>query len=176
MPGFSHCSQAVGKVPFSRQAANAILNINVWFLHPPVANILSVSESCEDKQNTTCSSGVVHFNWLTEPVICFPGYPSLSGTGTVIVVVADANDNVPVFDHANYDARVVENQPSGTIVFQPRATDRDAGRNAELRFMEFNDCFLKSCYCNFPFDCDELVRQAFGHSMLLSVNIFVNIH
>jgi hypothetical protein len=69
--------------------------------------------------------------------IFISGYPSLSATATVIVNVADANDNAPVFDHATYDARVLENRPPGTIVLQPWATDLDIGRNAEIRYLYF---------------------------------------
>lgn len=72
-----------------------------------------------------------------------PGYPSLSATATVVVEVADANDNAPVFDHATYDARVVENRPPGTVVFQPWAADKDIGRNAEIRLQSAKN--LTSC-------------------------------
>jgi hypothetical protein len=70
------------------------------------------------------------------------GYPFLSATATVVVDVADANDNAPVFDHATYEARVVENRPPGTLVFQPWASDQDTGRNAEIRLR-----FVKNFIC-----------------------------
>jgi len=62
------------------------------------------------------------------------GFPSLTGTATVTVLVADINDNAPQFHHAGYDARVAENRPAGEVVARPTATDLDTARNADVRF------------------------------------------
>jgi len=50
------------------------------------------------------------------------------------VEVQDINDNDPVFELQSYHATVRENLPSGTHVLTPRATDKDEGLNAKLRF------------------------------------------
>lgn len=62
------------------------------------------------------------------------GSPPLTGTGIVRVEVQDINDNDPVFELQSYHATVRENLPSGTHVLTPRATDKDEGLNAKLRF------------------------------------------
>jgi len=67
-------------------------------------------------------------------VVLRVGFPALTGTATVTVLVVDINDNAPQFRHASYDARVEENRRPGDIIARPSATDRDAGRNADVRF------------------------------------------
>ena len=62
------------------------------------------------------------------------GFSTVTGTATVSVFVIDVNDNAPQFNHANYDARVTENQRAGVVVARPWASDLDAGRNADVRF------------------------------------------
>ncbi|KAI8035371.1 hypothetical protein M5D96_011814 [Drosophila gunungcola] len=62
------------------------------------------------------------------------GSPPLTGTGIVRVEVKDINDNDPVFDLQSYHATVRENLPPGTHVLRPKATDKDEGLNAKLRF------------------------------------------
>jgi hypothetical protein len=47
--------------------------------------------------------------------------------------VGDANDNSPRFGHDHYNGAVMENEPAGSEVMQVTATDRDTGRNAQLR-------------------------------------------
>lgn len=61
------------------------------------------------------------------------GFPALTGTATVTAVVIDSNDNTPRFNHDSYDARVTENRRPGDVVAQVSATDRDTGRNADIR-------------------------------------------
>ncbi|XP_052868798.1 cadherin-related tumor suppressor [Anopheles cruzii] len=60
------------------------------------------------------------------------GSPPLTGTGTVRVIVQDINDHSPEFERQSYAATVAENQPIGTKVLWPRATDKDAGPNARI--------------------------------------------
>ncbi|XP_068141663.1 LOW QUALITY PROTEIN: cadherin-related tumor suppressor [Drosophila tropicalis] len=62
------------------------------------------------------------------------GLPPLTGSGIVRVEVQDINDNGPVFELNSYHASIEENLPVGTVVLQPRASDRDEGLNAKLRF------------------------------------------
>ena len=56
-------------------------------------------------------------------------------TGTLVVnvmVLLDSNDNKPEFERTQYEVHVDENTPVGTIVARVRATDRDAGPNAQV--------------------------------------------
>ncbi|NWR40622.1 PCDGE protein, partial [Tachuris rubrigastra] len=62
------------------------------------------------------------------------GEPARSGTVQVRVNVMDANDNPPVFTKTQYEARVSENLPSGSLVLQVRATDADAGSNGRVSY------------------------------------------
>lgn len=57
--------------------------------------------------------------------------PRLSSTATVIVSIADANDNVPVFQQQQYTASVSEMASPGTLVTTITATDRDSGQFGE---------------------------------------------
>lgn len=62
------------------------------------------------------------------------GSPALRGSLDVTVLVLDVNDNAPVFDRDVYQAIVAENCPLHATVLRVRATDRDAGPNAELTY------------------------------------------
>ena len=53
---------------------------------------------------------------------------------TLQVNVIDVNDNVPVFEKLNYEAVISESQPVNSNVAAVRATDLDAGPNAELEY------------------------------------------
>jgi len=57
--------------------------------------------------------------------------PRLSSTATVIVSIADANDNVPIFPQQQYTAAVSEMASPGTLVTTITATDRDSGQFGE---------------------------------------------
>ena len=50
------------------------------------------------------------------------------------VIVQDVNDNSPVFQREKYTAELIENNYEGVFVVQVNATDRDAGRNARIRY------------------------------------------
>lgn len=52
----------------------------------------------------------------------------------VSVTISDANDNPPVFFANVMSASVAENMPSGTLVYQLRATDVDTEANAKIIF------------------------------------------
>ena len=62
---------------------------------------------------------------LLEVLVTDSGVPSLSTTVTVTVILQNANDNRPVFQHFNYSFTIVENQPDGTYFGQVFATDAD---------------------------------------------------
>ena len=62
------------------------------------------------------------------------GDPPRSGSIEVLIRVLDANDNIPIFDRAVYEATVAENCPLRTTVATVKAVDRDAGPNAVLTY------------------------------------------
>uniref|UniRef100_A0A3Q3VNL2 Cadherin domain-containing protein n=1 Tax=Mola mola TaxID=94237 RepID=A0A3Q3VNL2_MOLML len=62
------------------------------------------------------------------------GKPARSGTASVIVHVLDTNDNAPTFDKANYDLKIMENSPIGSLVINLNATDLDEGSNSDITY------------------------------------------
>ncbi|XP_051789685.1 protocadherin alpha-C2-like isoform X2 [Erpetoichthys calabaricus] len=62
------------------------------------------------------------------------GIPKLSGSVNVTVIVLDVNDNPPVFDQEIYEVNLTENVAVGTIVTKLKASDKDEGANAVLRY------------------------------------------
>lgn len=62
------------------------------------------------------------------------GSPSLSGTGTVTVLVDDVNDNVPVFSSSTFHTSVPEDAPTGTDVLLVNSSDSDLGPNAVVSY------------------------------------------
>ena len=63
------------------------------------------------------------------------GQPSLTGRLTLTVEVVDYNDNAPVLPFpADMRLALPEDAPVGTVVATLRATDRDSGANAEVRY------------------------------------------
>lgn len=63
----------------------------------------------------------------------FLGFPSLTGTGTIHVLVDDVNDNEPVFDDDEFSTFISEDDPIGTIFARITATDKDVGVNGQIR-------------------------------------------
>ncbi len=63
--------------------------------------------------------------------------PSLTGTATVNIEVLDVNDNTPMFDSDNFQFMIYENQPTGTVIGNVSASDRDSGTNAKVCYMLF---------------------------------------
>lgn len=53
---------------------------------------------------------------------------------TLQINVLDINDHTPVFEKSNYEAIIKESQPVNSNVATVRATDLDAGANAELEY------------------------------------------
>lgn len=69
----------------------------------------------------------------------FTGSPPLTGSGTVKILVQDVNDNSPEFERQSYQTNVKENLPVGTVILSPKATDRDLGNNAKIRYSLLGD-------------------------------------
>ncbi|XP_070545455.1 LOW QUALITY PROTEIN: cadherin-23-like [Ptychodera flava] len=55
-------------------------------------------------------------------------------TATVFVNILDANDNTPVFENIPYIARVTENLPATTSIFQVLTFDPDLGENGTVSY------------------------------------------
>ncbi|XP_074068887.1 protocadherin beta-15-like [Macrotis lagotis] len=66
------------------------------------------------------------------------GSPPRSGSTQIRVLVVDVNDNIPEFERQNYEVRIPENCPPGTLVMEVHATDLDKGNNGEI-FYAFSD-------------------------------------
>ncbi|XP_061755306.1 protocadherin-16-like [Nerophis ophidion] len=62
------------------------------------------------------------------------GVPALSAAQVLSVQVIDVNDEAPVFQKAEFEAHVLENQGPGTTVLTVVATDRDQGSNGHVTF------------------------------------------
>ncbi|KAG7321649.1 hypothetical protein KOW79_014507 [Hemibagrus wyckioides] len=60
------------------------------------------------------------------------GFPPLTGTGTIHVLVEDVNDNEPLFDGYEFNTFISEDDPTGTIFATITATDKDIGINGEI--------------------------------------------
>ncbi|CAG9785684.1 unnamed protein product [Diatraea saccharalis] len=67
------------------------------------------------------------------------GSPPLTGSGTVKIIVQDVNDNSPEFERQSYKASIKENLPPGTYILHPKASDKDLGNNAKIRYSLLGD-------------------------------------
>ncbi|XP_038055182.1 protocadherin-7-like [Patiria miniata] len=65
---------------------------------------------------------------------CDQGVPTLCSNATVIVDVQDQNDHQPVFKQPGYQFTIPENQFVNSVVGFTKATDDDAGLNAQLTY------------------------------------------
>ncbi|XP_063045462.1 protocadherin alpha-3-like [Engraulis encrasicolus] len=77
------------------------------------------------------------------------GNPPLSSMKTITVMVADVNDNSPVFTINPYTFYVVENNVPGEAVFSITASDRDIDENGIIRYQICRQCDEESKYTSF---------------------------
>ena len=76
---------------------------------------------------------MIRLQWRITTFIC-AGFPRLSGTGTLSVLLQDENDNAPSFAQNKYTFKIKENNEPGSILATLRATDADVGDNGEVRY------------------------------------------
>lgn len=62
------------------------------------------------------------------------GSPPLFTRKTILVQVADVNDNAPVFKQPSYTIYLTENNPPGASIFTVAAHDADADRNSYVTY------------------------------------------
>uniref|UniRef100_A0A7N9AP93 Protocadherin-16 n=1 Tax=Mastacembelus armatus TaxID=205130 RepID=A0A7N9AP93_9TELE len=62
------------------------------------------------------------------------GMPQLSTSQVLCVHVIDVNDEAPVFQRAEFETQVMENQGPGTTVLTVTATDKDQGSNGQVTY------------------------------------------
>ncbi|XP_023802995.1 protocadherin gamma-A7-like, partial [Cyanistes caeruleus] len=62
------------------------------------------------------------------------GDPARTGTARIRVTVVDANDNAPVFSHAEYTVRVPEDVPVGSVLVTVTAADADEGLYGYVKY------------------------------------------
>ncbi|ELU16902.1 hypothetical protein CAPTEDRAFT_195133 [Capitella teleta] len=68
-------------------------------------------------------------------IIAYDGGSSpRSGTASIVILVEDANDNVPVFEQTSYEVSIDENIPLMTTVIQLTAFDADSGTNSDITY------------------------------------------
>ncbi len=62
------------------------------------------------------------------------GNPALVTTETIVVKVLDENDNAPIFPISTYYVELKENNHVKAWILQVNATEKDSGRNGEVRY------------------------------------------
>lgn len=55
------------------------------------------------------------------------GIPQLTSTAQLLIDVINTNDNEPIFNLSEYQMKVLENSPKGTVVGKIVANDNDDG-------------------------------------------------
>ena len=62
------------------------------------------------------------------------GTPHRASFANITIHITDSNDNSPVFDHQTYNFVIQEEIPVGSYVGIVKATDKDVGQNAEIKY------------------------------------------
>lgn len=86
------------------------------------------------------------------------GYPPLSCSATVSIIVTDVNDNRPVFTASAYAASLRENSPANTSVVRVTANDTDLGNNGKVSY--------HLSPTNLPFRIDTNTGDIFSSGLL----------
>ncbi|XP_041088485.1 protocadherin Fat 4 [Polyodon spathula] len=72
--------------------------------------------------------------YTLEVLVIDSGFPALTGTGTIFIIVDDLNDNSPVFPKNIYTVAISEDSPVGTTSATISASDPDKGINGQIRY------------------------------------------
>ncbi|XP_072547580.1 protocadherin Fat 4 [Salminus brasiliensis] len=86
------------------------------------------------------------------------GVAPLTGTGTLLVIVDDVNDNRPRFDKDEFSTFISEDAPPGTIFARLTASDNDVGVNGQIRYS------LEGA--GMPFSVNETTGELFSTDIL----------
>ncbi|KAM4590288.1 protocadherin Fat 4-like [Fundulus diaphanus] len=86
------------------------------------------------------------------------GFPPLTGTLTIHIIVDDVNDNHPEFSEEVYNTIVSEDSPIGTVFAMISAFDADEGTSGEVRYFTENH--------NAPFAIEETSGELFTTDFL----------
>ncbi|XP_078719353.1 protocadherin Fat 4 [Lampetra fluviatilis] len=62
------------------------------------------------------------------------GMPRQHSSVVLTVQVHDVNNHAPVFDRASYEVSIAEDEPVNSRFFSVRATDKDSGKNGEVKY------------------------------------------
>lgn len=62
------------------------------------------------------------------------GSPQLSASVQITVTVLDENDNLPLFEEADYSTSISESLPAGQLVLTVAASDQDSGSNGQILY------------------------------------------
>ncbi|XP_067220490.1 protocadherin Fat 4 [Chanodichthys erythropterus] len=76
----------------------------------------------------------VKSQYMLKVIAVDSGFPSLTSTGTLVIVVDDVNDNAPIFDNDTFNSHILEDSPVGTFFCRITASDLDEGTNGQLRY------------------------------------------
>ncbi|XP_057588811.1 LOW QUALITY PROTEIN: protocadherin gamma-A8-like [Hippopotamus amphibius kiboko] len=77
------------------------------------------------------------------------GTPPLSTEIHISLLVADTNDNPPIFPHASYLDYILENNPRGASIFSVIAHDPDSGSNAQVTYFLTKDTIMGAPLCSY---------------------------
>lgn len=62
------------------------------------------------------------------------GFPPMTASVAITVLVTDENDNAPRFDQLEYHVTLVDQSPAGTVILIPHALDPDQEENSQITF------------------------------------------
>ncbi|XP_023246890.1 cadherin-related tumor suppressor [Copidosoma floridanum] len=109
------------------------------------------------------------------------GNPKRSSSVSLVVHVVDENDNAPQFGNSSFTFHLRENEPADTFVGKLVASDRDAGRNADLTYslpatqqdfaVDPRNGFVRSLRA---FDREHLVASTGGNVISLEATVHDN--
>ena len=98
-----------------------------YFIVDPQTGLLSLSTDASLDYETQAI-------YLLITIAMDSGTPQLNSTVPVTIVIADVNDNTPLFISTSFNASVAENSAPGLAIAAVTATDSDSGENAVITY------------------------------------------